>query len=401
MEEKSIFISEIGTVSPLGKSLEEVEQALDSSERCIADVQTFPYHSFEKPIPCYRLKGIDAVSILGKKGLRNKDEATKMLLCAAELGFKTLLEGCPEERRPGLCIGTAFGSLESIGDFLSDSIVNGVNAVNPQSFANTVINAPTGNANIRYGLRNLSSTLSTGFNSGLDAVIYASDLLRSGYFEQIIAGGFEEISYYSLLGFLRGGLLANSCQVRPFSSDSRGVVLGEGCALFLLETAESVRNRNAVPIAEIAGCANGFDPAAAGTAEANDGSVYKQVVLSACEQARIDPDSIDFIASGASGNKRGDALEAAGIASVFGTKTPVVSYKAFTGECYGASGAISILCALADMNKKRVHGIPYSPYPVISSINVVFGVLEKAADYVLVSSYSCDGNCSAVIIRKC
>jgi 3-oxoacyl-[acyl-carrier-protein] synthase II len=398
MNRNPIVISSIGTVSPLGTGLDQVTAALSSPRRTI-DVQNFEYHSFEKPLPCFRLTDIDPVAILGKKGLRNKDDATKMLLCAVELGFKTLLEESPEESRPGLCIGTAFGSVQSIGDFLSDSIVNGVNTVNPQSFANTVINAPTGNANIRYLARNLSSTISTGFNSGLDAVIYAFDLLQQGYFEQIIAGGLEEVSYYALLGCMRSGVLSPSGTARPFASESDGIVMGEGCALFLMETAASAQRRNAAVLAEIAGCANGFDPAP-GRQESSDGSVYKQVVFSACAQAGIDPGRIDCIASGGSGNPTGDALEAAGIAAVFGTDTAVIAYKSSTGECYGASGALTILCALADMKANRIHGIPGTPYPSIASISPVFGSVEKTIHYMLVSSYSCDGNCSAVILKK-
>ena len=198
---------------------------------------------------------------------------------------------------------------------------------------------------------------------------------------------------------MRSGLLSPSGSARPFALESDGIVMGEGCALFLLETAASAQQRNAAVLAEIAGCANGFDPAP-GRQERSDGSVFKQVVLSACAQAEIDPKQIDCIAAGASGNPTGDALEAAGIAAVFNTETPVVTYKSFTGECYGASGALNILCALADIKANRIHGIPGTRYPSIASISPVFGIVEKEISCMLVSSYSCDGNCSAVILRK-
>ncbi|MBN1576937.1 MAG: hypothetical protein JW913_10310 [Chitinispirillaceae bacterium] len=399
MKRKQIVISTIGTISPLGIDLDQVTAALTAPPRQ-AVVEAFEFHSFGKPVPCFKITGLDPVTILGKKGLRNKDNATKLLLSAAELGFKTLMEESPEERRPGLCIGTAFGSVQSIGDFLSDSIVNGVNTVNPQAFANTVINAPAGNANIRYLARNLSSTISTGFNSGLDAIIYAFDLLQRGYLEQIIAGGLEEISYYALLGCMRSGILSPSGVVRPFADDSDGIVMGEGCALFLLEPAETAQKRGAVIQAEIAGCANGFDPAPGG-GETSDGSVFKQVVQTACAQAEIDPGRIDCVASGGSGNRAGDSLEAAGITAVFGSDTPpVTAYKSFTGECYGASGAIGVLCALADMKKNRISGIPTAPYATTSPLRPVFGGVDATIRHLLVSSFSCDGNCSAIILKK-
>lgn len=397
MAQKKIVITDTGTISPLGTDLSMVSASLSQLPQ-LSSIQSFEFHEFDKPLPCRLLDNFDPVKILGKKGLRNKDKATKMLLCAFEQGFKTILEESDEEDRPGICIGTAFGSVQSIGDFLSDSIVSGVNSVNPQAFANTVINAPTGNANIRYAVRNLSTTISTGFNSSLDAFIYSYDFIRQGYIDRIITGGIEEVSYYTLLGFMRSGLLSLSGSIRPFvAAESDGIIPGEGCALYLVETIESAQKRGATVIAEIAGCSNGFDPSLAKNRK-SDGTVFKRVVEQTCALAGISFADIDFIASGASGNPVSDAAEATGIASLFGTGTPVTAYKAFTGECYGASGALSILCALSDMTNNRITGIPGDSYPVINSINPVFGVMEKKSSKVLVTSVSCDGNCSAILL---
>jgi 3-oxoacyl-[acyl-carrier-protein] synthase II len=398
MEQKKIVISDIGTISPLGTDLSMVTDSLQRPPE-LSHLQSFEFHEFDQPVPCRLLNDFDPVAILGKKGLRNKDKATKMLLCACELGFKSIMEEYSEEKKPGLCVGTAFGSVQSIGDFLSDSIVSSVNTVNPQAFANTVINAPTGNANIRYLARNLSSTISTGFNSGIDALIYSFDYLQQGYIDKIITGGLEEVSYYALLGFMRSGLLSTSGTIQPFAKNSVGIVMGEGSALFLLETIESAQNRGAKIHAEIAGCANGFDPAP-GNNRTSDGTVFKRVVQNACKQAGISFSDIDFIASGASGNPLSDHIEATGIASVFGTDTPVTAYKAFIGECYGASGSLNVLCAISDMLNNRISGIPSNSYPTIESINIVFGIQEKEIHNVLVTSLSCDGNCSAVVIKK-
>ncbi|MBN1759029.1 MAG: hypothetical protein JW863_11965 [Chitinispirillaceae bacterium] len=392
MKTKNIVISGIGTVTPFGNSFEQVTSGL-STPPANAEVQNFEFHSFEQPVPCRNITDFDPVAILGKKGLRNKDIATKLLLSATELGFKTVLEAASDETRPGLCVGTAFGSVQSIGDFLSDSIVSGVNIVNPQLFANTVINAPTGNTNIRYLARNLSTTISTGFNSGIDALIYSFDYLQRGYIEQIIAGGLEEISYYSLLGLQRSGVLSPSGTIRPFATDSDGIVAGEGCALFLLESEESARNRNARIYGAITGCANGFDPA-------GKGDVLATVIKTSLTMAGIAASDIDFIASGGSGNPAGDRHEAAGIASVFGDTVPVTAYKSFSGECYGASGAVNVLCALADMAENRITGIPDAAYPTSAPIQTVFGRETKQVTNVLVTSASCDGNCSAVILKK-
>jgi len=367
----------------------------------MSSVKDFEFHQFPTEMPCFLVKGFDAETVLGKKGLRNKDSATKMLLGALESGLKTVMESPDERTRPGLCIGTAFGSVQSIGDFLSDSIVNGVNNINPQTFANTVINSPTGNANIRYEARNLSATIATAFNAGIDAVIYAYDYMQRGYLDAIAAGGFEEISYYSLLGLQRSSVLSPAGRIRPFAVDSDGCVMGEACALMLLETEEAAGQRNAKALAEITGVSNGFDAKMANDGKA-DNETGAYVIQKALRQAGIEKSRIDFIASGANGNPVTDEAEAAAIAGIFGTGTPVTAYKAFTGECYGASGAMNILCALSDMKNGTISGYNGNGgarYTTRGSIPLVNETVRKESRNVLVTSFSCEGHCSVIILN--
>ncbi|NLG19475.1 MAG: hypothetical protein GX556_19300 [Fibrobacter sp.] len=396
MQSRKIVITEVGTISTLGMGFSSLASGMNQPPRK-STIKDFEFHQFSSEIPCYSVAGFDPVEVLGKKGLRNKDNATKYLLGTFESSIKSVMENADEENRPGICIGTAFGSLQSIGDFLSDSIVNGVNNVNPQAFANTVINSPTGNSNIRYAARNLSATISTGFNSGIDALIYAFDHIKMGYLDCIAAGGLEEVSYYSLLGLQRTGILSKSGNMRPFAEDCDGVVAGEGCALFLIETEESAKARGAKILAEIAGVGSAFNPDIRKTTSSCEPAVY--AIKTALSQAGIDSDTIDFIASGANGNKLVDKFEADAITSAFRTSKPVTAYKMFTGECYGASGAINTMCALADLKNSRISGVQPS-YKTIGNIPLVFETVQKESQYALVTSFSCDGNCGALILKN-
>jgi 3-oxoacyl-[acyl-carrier-protein] synthase II len=397
MAPTKIFITDVGIISALGLGFEKISEALSQNPHT-ASVKDYEFHQFEKEIPAYLLRDYDPEIVLGKKGLRLKDHSTKLILGTFETGFKSVMESADEANRPGICIGTTFGSVQSIGDFLSDSIVNGVGNVNPQAFANTVINAPTGQANIRFLARNLSATISTGFNAGIDALIYTFNYLKRGYLQSVVAGGLEEVSYYSLLGFMRAGILASEAPAKPFSASSKGVVMGEGCALLLLETEESVKTRGAKVVAEIIGTGSTFDSDAAQSGVSN-GEAGRQAIIVACKEAGISPDQIDFVASGASGNPVADKFEAKAIALALGSTVPVTAYKRFTGECYGASGAINTLCALSDMKNNRISGIGEN-YTTLDGINVVFSTIQKGSTYALVTSFACDGNCSALIIKN-
>jgi 3-oxoacyl-(acyl-carrier-protein) synthase len=370
-----------------------------SAELNIGRVKDFEFHSFDKEVPCYRVKDIDPVAILGKSGLRTKDWATKLLLCCVESGFGTWLQSLPEADRPGFCVGTAFGSVQSIGDFLSDSIVNGVNSVNPQAFANTVINSPTSNVNIRHTLRALSATISTGFTSSLDALLYAADQLRNGYLSRILAGGTEEVSYYELLGLQRSGALSRAGEIKPFGADADGYVMGEGCGMLLLESEAAAQARGATILAEVAGIASAFDPGRVKQTGELDRDVMRHVIQEACAQAGIGPGQLSFVAVNANGNPNIDKAESA-ILSELCPDVPVTAYKRSIGECYGASQAIMAVLALTDMRHQRISGAA-GAYPLVPGAALVRETLQnRSSEYVCINGFSCDGQCGAIILRN-
>ncbi len=398
MNNSRLVITGVGAVSSLGVGLEQHRDAL-SQPSAPASYQDSEYHSFDQGLPCFRATHFDPVEVLGKKGLRTKDWATKLILGSIETPFKDLFENADDDTKPGICIGTSFGSVQSIGDFLSDSIVNGVNSVNPQAFANTVVNSPTGNANIRYGVRTLSTTVSTGFNSGIDAVIYGSDYIRRGYLDSILVGGVEEVSYFELLGMQRAGILSHKGTILPFGRNADGLVMGEGSGVFMIETLEKASARGAKPIAEIVGYYSAFDSDAPLTGFAPSENVQKYVMKNACDMAGISCDAISFIAASANGNKTADTIESSAIAKLFGN-TPVTAYKAKVGECYGAGAPLSMICALADCFENRISGVGPS-YETVGEANIQFENMPQfAAEYVLINSFSCDGNCASIIFKN-
>ena len=398
MNDIKLVITKVSSISALGIGFDALPSGL-AKKPVQGSVKSFEFHEFNSEVPCFRINDFDPVAILGKKGLRTKDLATKILLATMELGFKERFENETEDTKPGIVVGTAFGSIQSIGDFLSDSIVNGVNAVNPMAFANTVINSPTGNANIRYGVKTLSSTVSTGINSGIDALVYTCDYIRSGHMPAIIAGGLEEISYYTLLGMGRSGVLSKSGTAKPFAKDADGIIMGEGCALFLIETEESAKAHGATIIAEITGYCSAFDPADGKAGFNPDGEVARYTIERALKNAGIGADAIDFVASGGNGMPSGDTMESSVITSVFGDK-PVTAYKAKTGECYGASGPLSLACAISDMKNSRISGTGMS-YEVQNGINLISETKENLqSEYAMLTSFSFEGNCAALVIKN-
>ncbi len=390
MRKNRLFITGTNAFSPYGGSFD----ALDSSigERAEATpVKQLGFHSLNKEVLCYRINNVDPKEILGKKGLRTKDWATKILLCTIETGFGERLYSAQDSEKPGLAIGTGFGSVQSIGDFLSDSIENGVNSVNPRHFPNTVINSPTGNANIRYHIQSLSATASTGFGSSSDALIYSCNQIRLGYYKSILTGGLEEISFYTLAGMDRHGALSKTDSVRPFSKGASETLMGEGCALFMVESEESAQVNSQEPLAEVCSYSSAFSKDKAEACE--------HTMQEAISKAGITPSEIDMVVSDANGFSGTDRAEADAISRVTGDKTPVACYKSMFGETYGASGSLNLACTLSDMKNSRITGIP-DEYETDTDIDIVFKTREKDIGYAIINSVSPQGNCSSIIIKK-
>lgn len=383
-------------VSALGATREIMDSRLSAGPVPVSAVKDFEFHQLEREYACYRPDGWEPADVLGKKGLRTKDWSTKLLMATIEAGFKQTLESFGPDNAPGLCVGTSFGSVQSIGDFLSDSIVNGVNAVNPMLFGNTVINSPTGNANIRFNIKQLSATVSTGFNSGLDTIIYAVDHIRSGHATALLAGAVEEISYYTLVALERSGVLSRKTVSQPFATDADGYVPGEGCAMFMIETESSAKARGAQILAVIAGVGSSFDPTPGAFDPA--GASAKLAVEEALAMAGMKAADIGFVAASAAGQAKGDAMEAAVLASLL-PSAPVAAYKARTGECYGASPALNTACALLDMQAGRISGTA-AHYPVRAGVNLVTSTRVQASKATLVNAFSCDGHCGSLVLAR-
>ena len=147
-------------------------------------------------------------------------------------------------------LGTMFCSVRTISQFDRRALEVGPAYASPMDFSNTVINAAAGQTAIMHNLRGINSTISTGTTSGLQAISYATEVIRSGRARAVLAGGADEMCFESFYGFDRAGLLCRSDQCEgdfpiPFDKRRNGFALGEGAAFLMLENATFARQRGA------------------------------------------------------------------------------------------------------------------------------------------------------------
>ncbi|MEO8165981.1 MAG: beta-ketoacyl synthase N-terminal-like domain-containing protein, partial [Betaproteobacteria bacterium] len=366
-----------------------------------------PVMGLPTPPPVGAISLFQPRDYLGEGNFRPLDRTSQLLAAAAELALRD--SGCTVEMRQavevGLVVGTMFCSVHTISEFDRRALVEGPKFVSPLDFANTVINAAAGQTAIWHGLRGVNSTISAGITSGLQAVAYASDQIRAGHVQAVLAGGVEELCFESLLGFCRAGLICDEAGPRPFATDRNGFALSEGAGLLMLENSESAALRGSTMLAEIKGHGSSFVPSTDSSKDGDFVAGISRAIRLALESAELAAEDINLVSAGANGSKTIDRWEAAALQEVFHLESgglAVTAIKSLLGESLGASAAWQTIAALESLCDGRVPGIPGLDE---HATDVRWAGLHRATrtapiDNVLINSVGLDGNCCALVLGR-
>jgi len=364
---KKIVITNYDVISACGVGREQFGKNILAGNDYSSEITRFDVNTF-KSKKAFNVN-LDFVEYLGKHGLKHTNRNAKLCYSAIEKLLLPEFAELPENQKPGVVIGTAFGSVESIGSFWKVQLTEGSHGLRPLEFPNTVINAPGSFINIRYGISDVSATISTGFNSSLDAFIYAYDYIQNNHGEKLIVGGAEELGEFLFLGLDKSGMLTKDGTIKPFDKTSNGTIIGEGAAFFMIESLESAQKRNAEIIAELIGFDSFYSK------NEDDGVLCFKNAL---KMANISPDKVELVSSCANGNIENDNKISGIYNKVFGAKFQEVlvkTDKAYFGECYGASGALQTASVLSNFKTNNIN-------------------------YFSVDGFSCEGNNAVLIFKK-
>ena len=227
---------------------------------------------------------------------------------------------------------------------------NNVPRVNPLTIPRTMENAAASRISLETGIVGPTYTVSTACSSANHAIGQAFWMVRSGLARMAITGGSEAV--FSL-GFLKAWeamrvVAPDTC--RPFSRDRRGLILGEGGAMLVLETLDSARARGARPLGEIVGFGMSSD-AFHITQPSPDGAA--RAIRAALNDGGIKPEDIGYINAHGTATQANDATETAAIRKVFGShadRLAVSSTKSMHGHTLGAAGAIEAVATLLSLS---------------------------------------------------
>ncbi|MGW6589807.1 beta-ketoacyl-[acyl-carrier-protein] synthase family protein [Streptomyces globisporus] len=260
------------------------------------------------------------------------------------------------------------------------------------------------------GAEGPNTVVSTGCTSGIDSVGYAVELIREGTVDVMVAGATDApISPITMACF--DAIKATTPRSddpasasRPFDGTRSGFVLGEGSAVFVLEELTAARRRGAHMYAEIAGYAsrcNAFHM----TGLRPDGREMAEAIRVALDEARVNPEAIDYINAHGSGTKQNDRHETAAFKLSLGEhayRTPVSSIKSMVGHSLGAIGSIEIAASVLAMENNVVPPTAnlHTPDPECDLDYVPLTARENTTDTVLTVGSGFGGFQSAMVLTR-
>ena len=298
-------------------------------------------------LPVAPIDGFEArIEGLGREMTR-ADRFTQLAIAAADEAIADsgvdFASGLGE--RTAAIIGTGIGGQTTIEQGYVGMMKHG-RRPHPLSILKFIPNAPASHMSIRYGLKGPAFAISSACASGAHAIGVAADLIRHGSADAALAGASEAIMTYGAMETWKAMHILSDEFCRPFSKNRKGLVIGEGAGVLVLEEFEAAKQRGAKIYAEIAGFgmnADGKDminPAVEGAAGA--------MKLALRHISAIDPSTVYVNAHG-TGTLLNDPTETKAIRDVFGAdadRIVVSSTKSMHGHLLGAAGGIEAIAAL-------------------------------------------------------
>ena len=254
--------------------------------------------------------------------------------------------------KTGVITGNCLGGKTTEDELFYKLYAEGKQRHQPVAIPRAMGNAVSSHVSMEFGLTGATFTTSTACSSANHAIGQAFWLIRQGTLDAAIAGGSEAPICFGHLKAWEAMRVVSQETCRPFSKDRSGMILGEGGAMFVLETLEAAEARGAKIYAEIVGAGMSADahhltmPLATGAAKA---------IRLALEDGNLQPEKVGYINAHGTATQANDPMEAAAIRLVFGDHTDniaVSSTKSMHGHTLGAAGAIEMAATVLGMHHK-------------------------------------------------
>ncbi|MDB4965715.1 MAG: 3-oxoacyl-[acyl-carrier-protein] synthase 2 [Myxococcales bacterium] len=393
---RRVAVTGIGVVSALGPDAASFEAGLRAGRSGIGPLSLFDTKGFRSTLAA---QAPDPTPPVDANRLRNASRPDRFGLQAAFEAVAQAGLGASELAGAAVIFGTGTGGLTTTEEFIKagDGPAELLLAHQPASVTDLVAR--------HLGSRGPRTTIMTACSSSATAIGYAADRIRLGHVDVAVAGGAEGLTRLTYAGFgcLRA-LAPGDEPCRPFDAERKGLTLGEGAAVLILEDLDRARARGAVVLAIMAGWGITAD-AHHMTAPHPEGEGAARAMKMALDDARLPADAIGYVNAHGTGTPHNDAAETLAIKTIFGARAPSVpvsSIKSMVGHTLGAAGAIeaaaSVLSLAGGFLPPTVN--LRTPDPAFG-LDYLPGVArEVGVDAILSNSFAFGGNNTVLLFTR-
>ncbi len=342
-----VVITGYGCISPLGPDAETTWQAMREGRSAIGPIANIPTDILNVRIAA-EVKAFEPARHFDAKQSVLMDRFAQFALVAAREAIAhsgLSFEGERAERTAAI-IGTSVGGQVAIDDSYRKLYGERVPRVHPLTIPRFMVNAAPSHITMEFGITGPAFSVASACASANHAIGQAFHMLRSGQIDAAVAGGAEACIAVGPMKAWEALRVLATDTCRPFSKNRKGMVLGEGAGIYVLETLEGARARGAAMHAELAGFGMSAD-AGDIVQPSVDGAV--RAIGGALRDAGLAPEAVGYVNAHGTGTAANDATETVALHRVFGgqaRRLAISSTKSVHGHALGAAGALELLAAI-------------------------------------------------------
>lgn len=414
MEQRRVVITGIGTINPIGNSIEEYFRNLENGVSGADTITAFDATKFSSRVAC-EVKNFDPSTIFERKELRKYDRYAQFAMVAATEAVEDAeldLEKINLDR-VGVVWASGVGGMQTFYDeVMGWAGGNGTPRFSPFFVPKMISDLAAGHISLKYGFMGPNYSVVSACASSNHAMIDAMNLIRWGKADMIVTGGSEApVIIPSVGGFSSMRALSTRNDdpkhaSRPFDKDRDGFVIAEGAGALIFEEYEHAVARGAKIYCEVAGCGMSAD-AYHMTAPHPEGKGAMLSMRLALEDAGLTTADVDYLNAHGTSTPLGDVAELAAVKGLFGEdayKMNISSTKSMTGHLLGATAAVEALACVFAITKGIVPptiNVEELDPAIDPKLNLTLGVAQKRDVKVAMSNtFGFGGHNSTVIFRK-
>lgn len=351
---KRVVITGMGCITPVGNDVTTMWRNILAGHSGVSLIDSYDTSEYKTKFAA-QVRNFDGAALFGAREARRMDRFSQFAVASALQAVKQAnLEITDANRhRIGVIIGTGIGGISTLYENMKVMIERGPMRVSPFLVPMMIPDTGPGMVAIHLGLQGPNLAIVTACATGTNAIGEATECIRRGQADAILAGGSEAaIVPIAMAGLNVMGALSEHNEnpqgaSRPFDKNRDGFVMGEGAAVLVLESLEYAQERGATILAEVIGYGT-TDDAYHISAPAENGSGAARCMSLALSNAGLGVEDIQYINAHGTSTPLNDKSETAAVKTVFGEHAytiPVSSTKSMTGHLLGAAGAVeAVIC---------------------------------------------------------